>query len=269
MKKLVLAVGVVMGLLAGMAMAEEMFVVDGKKILVTSDLHQAELLIHSKDFPKGIFIRATTGGGVPMGGGTLLNAGKIIKERFESKGFKVVEKFEDADIAIQFSSMGGNMNIVKANNNAAHSIMPDSGKLAANAGALAGAVMSGGVFAGVGYIAGAFIPTDESAFLTATVSKKPKFHQGGFFGIDSIISSVDDGDIYKHLGVKYRLDKEDQASDELILKLMVELWIKYNMVLDAPVATNATPAATTITPTSSTPAPAITAAAATEEPKKQ
>lgn len=200
--------------------AEDAVMVDGKKILITENLNPPLSMgrfLHSKDLPNGIFIRASNSGDWNRYD-DLPNAVAIIRELFVANGFKVADKQEDASLTINFVP-NGSMSMIAANDKAAHSNLPGTTKVISSIGAIAAGVATGGVAAGMGYIAGAFIPTDEHTNLTGFIS-------GGKDGLQIWTA-----------GIKYRLEKEDKAPEDAVLKMMTTQWIKRYMVLDtAPVA---------------------------------
>ena len=239
MKKLFFVAIMVLGLVNAACAAEEAVLVDGKRILITRPaISDTKYVLHGKDLTDGIYIRVLgNNNGCPFCGDSLPYAEVLVKGLFVEHGFKVVDKLEGASISIQFTAHGS-MDIVAANNKAAHSNLPSSSKVISSIGAIAAGVSTGGIAAGVGYIAGAFIPTDEETELEGWISEKPELLHG-FFGKTSVMSSVKGSDLRYSTGIKYRLEKEDKAPEDVILKLMAEQWINQHMVSDGIVSPTA------------------------------
>jgi len=165
----VILIGIIMAMnLAGTAFAaDEMVTMDGKNVLLTLVEPKNDVKLHSKDLSNGIFIRVSDSLS-PSGGSELPNAGALVKEIFVVHGFKVVDKAEDASVAIQFSSIGGAFKMASANNQAEH------GSISADK--VVGTVVVGAVGGGAGVlgaVASLFIQTDERTSLLGFVSTKP------------------------------------------------------------------------------------------------
>lgn len=238
-----------MSLAGAASAADEAVMVDGKPILVTSvDTGGNQVKYHSKDYQNGIFIRVSDDPNT-FGGNEMLNAEALAKAIFVNHGFNVVDKVQDADISIQFGTDAfGSFKMANADTKAAHSNLPSVGKVSVGIGAAAASFASGGIAGGIGYIAGSFIQTDERTTFSGLVSKKPESKVRGYFGNASIFSSVKDGDQWAGFIFKYRLEKDNKATEDAILKLMVEKWVAQYMVLDSaevPVATTASSAVAT------------------------
>ena len=214
--------------------ADEPLMVDGKLILITDvGTSNSDRALHSND---GIYILTSAGG--PAGQDKLPNAEAIIREILVAHGIKVADKLEDANVAVVFD-MGGSATMVTANNKADHSNLPGSGKVMASAGAIAAGVATGGVFAAVGYLAGALIPTDESTYLGAFIIDKPVLQERGLFTKRKLVMpSVDKGSSYSsnNVHVKYKLEKGKEAPEDAVLKMMTEQWVKHHIVADAATA---------------------------------
>jgi hypothetical protein len=234
MKKLFLSVAAMIAInMSGPALAaDEMVTMDGKNILLTLVEAKGNLdgKLHSKDLPNGIFVRVSDNS-FPVNGASLPNAEALVKAIFVAHGFKVVDKAEGASVAVQFGSVGGSFNLVSANNQAEHGSV-SSDKVV---GTIVVAAVGGG--AGVlGAVASLFIQTDERTSLMGFVSIKPEYKGPNF------LMSSEKNDHGANLLVKYRLEKENKAQDDIILKVMIEQWIKQYMVKESDVAKIATPA---------------------------
>jgi hypothetical protein len=46
-------------------------------------------------------------------------------------------------------------------------------------------------------------------------------------------STVDDGTFTNGVTVKYKLEKENEATEDLVLKMLVDQWVKLYLVIDA------------------------------------
>lgn len=220
------------------------YVVDGKKLVLTdldASMSSYGRIFHSKDYPNGIYIEALNG----FGGNMLPNATKFIRAQFRDAGFKIVDQVDGADLSIQFSS-GGSLSMAGADERAAQSSLPNQSQLTANTGALAAGVITGGIGAGVAFIAGSFIPMDEKSAFTGFAFDKPYIKKGTFgSGIYTLLK--EGGNASNQIKIWYKLDKKDKAPEDTVLKFVTAQWMKRYMVLDsAPAAGNAAPVASNV-----------------------
>ena len=104
---------------------------------------------------------------------------------------------------------------------------------------------AGGAVGLVGFVAGQLFDTDTKLVIMARTFKKPVFPKsadGSRMGINT--SSTDkDGLTMGGLKVFYKLEKGKEASDDVVLKMAVNQWIKHYIIFDAPTLQAATPAA--------------------------
>lgn len=200
---------------------------DGKKIVIT-DIGVSGGLdkpIHSNDVPGGIYIRASAEA-FAANGASLLYAGKLIKERFVSRGFKIIDQAEQASISIQFGSIqNATFSMAGANNVAEQS---DLNKAKLVSGAML--AMGRGPAGVVGGLTNILIKSDEKVYFLGLVSENPKYIAPNF-----IASSNKGSDKTGTSVIKYKLfDKDERAPDDAILKMLVDQWIDQYMVLDVP-----------------------------------
>lgn len=214
----VLAVG---ALLSFAALAEEGVTYDGKNIALTgvsaagsSDGRK----FNTKDLQNGIYIKMAP----YFFGSELPNASAQIRQRFAELGIKVNEKMEGSDLALLFDAQGS-MDMGNADAKAAHSRAPN----AVNVGGAAAAGIVAGVPGVLAFASGALFTTDSKTTLNAMVLLKPNSRK----------STVDDGTFTNGVLVKYKLEKGNEATEDIVLKMLVDQWIKLYLVTDgAPVA---------------------------------
>ena len=229
---------------------DEPITIDGKHILVTdvSKSGYGNGQLHSADFKNGVYIVA---GSLDQ---RFPNAEKAIAESFKAKGLPVVDKLEDAGVAIVFNTMLS-LDLAKADQAAKYSAMPNAGQVVSGAGGLAGAAMNsagriagGGATGVVGYLAGALFETDSKLIISAISYKSPsaiKTWRGNFI-------KANDGDSAETAKVFYKLEKGKEASINVVLKMAVDQWISQYVVFDgiAPTREVAAPVATAPTDSS-------------------
>lgn len=197
--------------------------IDGKKIAIDLIKPQGDnRIMHSKDLQDGIYVAAVEWATVDPG---YKNATKIIRERIEAKGFKVVDKVEGSSVGIHFWLLG-DLKMVDADKSA-----PADGKGVglAVASFIGGGVASlGGVFSSNSQSSlcgfSMLKPADARLKKSTSTDKEPQFS-------DNII-------------FKYKLEKDNKATSDIVLTMMVDEWINHYLVLDAapaePVAASAT-----------------------------
>ena len=232
---------------------------DGKHILVTdvSESGWGNSQIHSSDLSGGVYIIAGEGYGNLQE--RWPNAEKAIAEVFAARGYKVVNKLEDASMAIAFGSLGS-LEMAKADQAAAYSAAPNAGQVIGGGIQLAGAVINsvhtaaGGTGGAVGFIAGAIFNSDSKAVLQVMTFKNPttRTWRGASFATGK------DGDKVANAKVFYKLEKGKEASDDTVLKMAVDQWIQHYVIIDGPSPTQAvaTPATTPVAQAGEVPAPA-------------
>jgi hypothetical protein len=238
---------------------DESVIIDDKKIVVTdsSKSMAGSTVIKNSNLNDGVYIVA----------GNLKNrfpnAEKVIIDRFKLHGIKVSDDMEKSSVAIGFDTPNG-LDMAKADQSAAHSSLPSVGKVGSMGAQAVGAVLSGGAAGLVGFAVGALWDTDSYLSVSAVSHVKPVY-KTGFFNIKSFVSSVDDG-IHNHYAkVSYKLEKGKEASDDVVLKMAVDQWIKNFIVFDTapdvkPVGANVASASPEAVPTA---APAAASATST------
>lgn len=220
----VLAIGAFLSLAV---LAEEGVTYEGKNIALTgvsaagsSDGRK----FNAKDLQNGIYIKMAP----YFFGSELPNASALIRQRFTELGFKVNEKMEGSDLALLFDAQGSmDMSNANAKAKAAHSRIPN----AVNVGGAAAAGVVAGIPGVLAFASGALFPTDSKTTLNAMVLLKPNSRK----------STVDDGTFTNGVTVKYKLENGNEATEDLVLKMLVDQWITLYVVSDiAPAAASAT-----------------------------
>ena len=248
---------------------DQQITIDGQHILVT-DVGEPGFFnskIHSSDMNGGVYIIVPAGN---SGVGTRLpNAEKAIAAEFEAHGIKVADSIENASVSITFTSMLA-LDMARADRAAAHTYAPNAGQVIATGGQLAGAVANsvhtaaGGAGGAVGFLIGAMWE-DTKLGLLAMVAKKPSFFQ------NSSGNTYVKGDDISNNGLKvfYKLEKGKEASDDVILKMAIDQWIKEYVIQDevTPAQAAPAPAATPAAPVAEVPAPAVTSVSAATLPQ--
>lgn len=254
-KTALLLVGAIMATAAFGALAADQGVTyDGKNIAIvkvevgpSSDGRK----FHVSDFQNGVYVHAAK----YFAGKQYPNAEKMIRQRFAELGFKVVDNPIGADMQISFDA-SGSMDMDNADAQAAHSNMPSNSNIFGG--------ISAGITAGIpgvlAFASGGLFQSDSQTGLMALVMLKP-VKTKGFFGREGMDSSVKNGNFTNNVLVKYKLDKKNPATEDLVLKMLVDQWIKMYVVADAPVA-GAAPSKTSVPVAGAAPAsaPAKTAA---------
>ncbi len=151
------------------------------------------------------------------------------------------ETIEGSDLTLLFDSQGS-MDMSNADAKAAYSNMPSTPNIIGAAGA--------GVVAGipglVAFATGGLFPTDSKTVLNAMVLIMPVKTKGTFGG-EKIGSSISDGTFTNGVTVKYKLEKGNEATEDLVLKMLVDQWIRLYWVIDGstPIAASAVAATNT------------------------
>lgn len=191
---------------AASANGEVNMVVDGKAVQVTdidNNFFSSEKRILSNDCGL-VYVEALNG----LGPERLKNAEAAIRDRFVQKGFKTTENADDATIKITFST-GGSLSMKDADKAAEHSALPNSNQVRDNAGAFIGSALAVGPGGAVAFLAGGLFGGDSKTNLVGNIRIK----QGDKQFIDTPV-------------IKYRLEKGKEASEDLVLKALTDLWIK-------------------------------------------
>jgi hypothetical protein len=223
MKKMYL-VAMLLGLFSMTAQAEKFGVnIDGKNI----DINESSAssfsdgrVFHPTEMPKGIYVIAIQS---MTSKDRLPNAEALIADRLKLAGFKVVDKMEDASIAIKFSTNSASLSMENADAKAKHSMF-NAGQVSANAGAAIGAAVGGGAAGVIGFVVGGLYTVDSKSILNGEILINPILNKG-LFG-SSITSITPGGVIMNGVSVHYNLEKDAEAGDDTVLKMMVDQWIK-------------------------------------------
>jgi hypothetical protein len=197
--------------------------IDGKKIVIVDadkKFFSQEHFLHRKDLQDGIYAIAGRG---PAGDFIYPNATAIIRERFKAKGYKVVDKAEGSAVTLRFFTTG-ELDMGDADKAAAASNLPNSGQIGSNVIGGLGAIAVAGIAGGAAYAIGSLFQSSKETVIACTSmtnEKNPK--------IFNAIMYVD-----------YKLEKDNKASDDIVLKMLVDQWIKRYVLLDTePVAASA------------------------------
>lgn len=221
MKKIILAgiVGVLLSNVSFAADEEAGVTIDGKKIAIALIKPQGDdRILHSKDLQDGIYVAAVEWATVDPG---YKNATRIIRERLELKGFKVVDKVEGSSVGIHFWMLGD----LK---------MEDADKSAPASGKGVGLAVASFIGGGVASLGGVF-SSNSQATLCGFSMLKPTDGR-----LKKSTSTEKDTQFDDNLVFKYKLEKDNKASSDIVLTMMIDEWIKHYLVLDAePVAASA------------------------------
>lgn len=226
MKKISLVLFVWFGI--GMAMnavAEEVsgVTIDGKKIVIVEagkKFGSQEHFLHSKDLQDGIYALAVS---VPTGSTVYPNATAIVRERLKADGYKVVDKAEGSAVTLKFMT-AGSLDMEDADKSAATSNLPNSGQIGSNVMGGLGAIASAGIVGGAAYAIGSLFQSSKEATVLC----------------QSITNEKDAKIFSTAMYVDYKLEKDNKASDDIVLKMLVDQWIKRYLVPDTePVAVSA------------------------------
>jgi hypothetical protein len=208
--------------------ADNGVVIDGKSIAIIDTVStSAEHVIHTSDLAKGVFItvnKMTYGDVRP-------NTTKIVRERFAAAGIKLADAAVGSSMSLQFDAMG-TLDIGDAEKALAYSAMPNAQQIAVNGGAIAAGVVNMGKAGVLGAIVGLAFTPDAKSTLMAQVYMQPHMEKG-FFSGENLRSSVQDGSFIDGVRVTYKLEKGKEASDAVVLKMLVDEWIKKYVVVDA------------------------------------
>lgn len=197
---------------AASANGEVNMVVDGKAVQVTdidNNFFSSEKRISSNDCGL-VYVEALNG----LGPERLKNAETTIRDRFVQKGFKTTENADDATIRITFST-GGSLSMKDADKAAEHSALPNSNQVRDNAGAFIGSALAAGPGGAVAFLAGGLFGGDSKTNLVGNVRIK----QGDKQFIDTPV-------------IKYRFEKGKEASEDVVLKALTDLWINRYIKMD-------------------------------------
>lgn len=207
---------------------DETFAIDGKNIVVTDVSASSSGRLHQNELKNGVYIMVSNGPNIDS---HLINAEKSIKSVFESYGIKTSDNMENSSIAIRWGSNLA-LDMVKADQQAANTLMPTHNQVASMSSQVIGAAMSGGVVGLAGFALGALYNTDSKLLIQAISYKDPVMGKVGLFGLSKGIQSSSYE--VQNATVFYKLEKGKEASDDVVLKMAVDQWIKHFIVFDVP-----------------------------------
>ena len=114
-------------------------------------------------------------------------------------------------------------------------MLPNQEKVIANSGAFISTVLTSGVGGGLAFLAGGMMASSEDSTIVSTVYIKPTTGKN-MFGGDIIRSSLpSNGDYSSGVVVEYKREKDRNVSDDLVLKMLAEQWIKWYVADAKPV----------------------------------
>lgn len=206
---------------AGKTLQERMVVIDGKNIEVTDVFRVTwsdDKILKVSDFGNGVYVSVHA----VFGGGPYKNLENIVKNYLITKGIKISDKVEGSDLAVRFS-IGGSPNLADAESKAAYSNLPNTDQVVINSGALVAGVASAGPTAVIGFAIGAMLNIDKEAIVGSTIIRKPIYFKNAF-GREAIKSAVEDGEFNNLIKIKYRLEKDKEAGDDIVFKMIVNQW---------------------------------------------
>ena len=230
--------GLMVIMLAGCSsMKGDPVAIDGKHILVTDFSEPlfgvSNTIIHSNDLKGGVYIVASTHGFASLDD-RLSNAERVIGEVFKSHGLKVSDTLENSSMAFTFTTLLA-LDLARADQAAAYTPMPNAGQVIGGVGQMIGAGINsigtpaGGAGGLVGFAMGAMFNTDSKLYISAMEFRNPSRRE------NSHGSSVHSEDVHQAgASVFYKLEKGNQAADDVVLKMAVNEWIKHFVISDEP-----------------------------------
>jgi hypothetical protein len=111
-----------------------------------------------------------------------------------------------------------------ADKKAAHSNLPNTTSVVVNGAIVAGGLVANGPSALVGAATGLLFNVDSKSTAQAMIIMQPKKSKG-FFG-EGVGSGIDNGYITNNITLKYKLEKDNEAGDDVVLTMLTEQWIK-------------------------------------------
>jgi hypothetical protein len=245
---------------AGVFAEDEPVTIDGKHILVTD---VTEPGFYNKQIHSSIF----NGGGAYIIAGSVNqrfpSAEKAIAEIFKSHGIPVADSLETSSVAMVFTTWLA-LDMANADQMAAHVHIPNAAQIATEGTQMLGAVMvfadvATGVAVALAGFAAELLNTDTKLVISVSSYKKPVYRHGQ--GGTSIGTDSKDSDAmsYGLAKIYYKLEFGKEASDDVVLKMAVDQWIKHYVIFDSPTLEAAAPKAAVaqIPAVVPTPAPSV------------
>jgi hypothetical protein len=225
MKKMIFVVLAVLSL--GAFATEELVDVNGKKVMFTEiDPGGSKQKIDASNLPNGVYLEVREG----FNGRQMPNSEKMVRAMFEAKGIKMADQMYGSSAYIQLHVTGSlNASAAEAG---AESWIAGQAAVGAGIGGFAGALAGAGKAAAIGYVLGAaFIPADEKTAVGAYVVTNP-FPDKNFLGMAITSSKDKDGMLGNNILFKYKMAEKDEekATEDLVLRIMVEKWIAHSMI---------------------------------------
>jgi hypothetical protein len=204
--------------------ASKVEIVDGKNIEITdisiSGIGMSDRTFKMDELSNGVYIVVS---GSIFDAKKYPNAEEAVKRVFTRKGIKISENIDGSSLMLKLY-MSGSLSMSDADKKAAHSNLPNTTSVVVNGAIVAGGLVANGPSALVGAATGLLFNVDSKSTAQAMIIMQPKKFKG-FFG-EGIKTSVDNGDLTNNIAVKYKLEKDNEAGDDVVLTMLTEQWIK-------------------------------------------
>lgn len=195
---------------------DEGVTINGKNIAVSNVVTNGdERVINKSDLANGVFVSVNKF----MAGDVRPNTTKILRERFAAAGIKLSDTVEGSSMSLQFDALG-TIDIGDAETAAAYTSMPNSQQVAVNGGVVIAGVANLGKAGVIGALVGLAFKPDAKSSLMANINIQP--HMEG----KKVRSSVKDGNFVDGVRVTYKLEKDKEAGDDVVLMMLADQWIK-------------------------------------------
>jgi len=219
MKKLFIVLGL---FVAGQGFAaDEGATINGKNIAILDTITtSAERVIHKADLGNGVYITVNK----MMFGEVRPNTTKVLRERFAAAGIKLADAEVGSSMSLRFDA-GGTIDIGEAEKAAAYTAAPNAQQVMVNGGVVVAGVANLGKAGVLGTLVGLAFTPDAKSTIMAQVYMQPHMEKG-FFGGENARSSIPDGSFIDGVRVTYKLEKDKEAGDDVVLMMLADQWIK-------------------------------------------
>jgi|GEM_PF-3806933 hypothetical protein len=212
---------------------------DGKGIVITDVYNGKGPKINTSKLQKGVYLMASNAMYLPgyREDPEFKNTVGLIKTFFESKGLKVVDEPEKADVSLTFS-------VMKSFDTADVEKAAGVGSVAhVDAGSVIQAITTGGMS-----LIGSLGSGKKSIVFTHVVTNPRKLESKG----KSTVEPGDGGELQMQgISIDYKLDSKNEAASSTVFKMVLDQWFDFFIVQDAPLA-KATVAASSEVPATAT-----------------
>jgi hypothetical protein len=212
--------------------------IDGKHILVTDVDHVGIFKpdeIHSNDLKDGICVKSDL----------YPNMARLVRERLQLNGIKPLESLhgdvvlgtsEKCKYLINFWALGS-LDQNNIERQAAYSALPNAGQVVGGGTQMIGSVMNsarsaagGGAGGLIGFAIGALWNSDSKLVFQGTVFEDPVIRMKDGLG------GVADYSKFSMITSKifYKLEKGNEAPDDVVFKMAIDEWIKHFVTFDTP-----------------------------------